>query len=299
MLKDVLDFWEARPKLRQAGNGGGHILTGPIYVEDAAPGDMLEVQILDADAARAVRHQQHEPRMAACSVPDTRDAAKEGDRAVSRCPNGSTPSLIEPGQSRRPAKSPFFADDDPGAARTRSWASWRCRRRHRPWVQPGVTVPLECKAPHRPRLYGGNMNMKDLHAGTKLYLPVFHPGGLFYAGDPHGAQGMAKSAGPRWSIRSPGCCGSSSQGEDDGGPRAETATTTPDGDRPRLDRAMRLATAATVQFLVEEKKLTPAKALSLCKLCLSISRSAKRSIWPAARVREDSEGAVPEAVGAV
>ena len=36
VLKDVLDFWEARPKLRQAGNGGGHILTGPIYVEDAA-----------------------------------------------------------------------------------------------------------------------------------------------------------------------------------------------------------------------------------------------------------------------
>src|SRR4029453_12990721 len=46
LLKDVLDFWEARPKLRQSGSGGGHILTGPIYVEDAAPGDMLEVQIL-------------------------------------------------------------------------------------------------------------------------------------------------------------------------------------------------------------------------------------------------------------
>ena len=47
ILKDVLDFWAARPALRQPGAGGGHVLTGPIYVEGAEPGDMLEVQILD------------------------------------------------------------------------------------------------------------------------------------------------------------------------------------------------------------------------------------------------------------
>ena len=33
--------------LRQPGAGGGHVLTGPIYVEGAEPGDMLEVQILE------------------------------------------------------------------------------------------------------------------------------------------------------------------------------------------------------------------------------------------------------------
>ena len=46
ILKDVMDFWAARATLRQAGNGGGHVLTGPIYVENAEPGDTLEVQIL-------------------------------------------------------------------------------------------------------------------------------------------------------------------------------------------------------------------------------------------------------------
>ena len=46
ILQDVLDFWAARPTLRQPGGGGGHVLTGPIYVEGAEPGDMLEVQIL-------------------------------------------------------------------------------------------------------------------------------------------------------------------------------------------------------------------------------------------------------------
>jgi acetamidase/formamidase len=43
ILKDVLDFWAARASLRQAGDGGGHVLTGPIYVEGAEPGDTREV----------------------------------------------------------------------------------------------------------------------------------------------------------------------------------------------------------------------------------------------------------------
>jgi acetamidase/formamidase len=45
ILKDVLDLWEwrrAHPDVR-----GGHILTGPIYVEGAEPGDTLEVQIME------------------------------------------------------------------------------------------------------------------------------------------------------------------------------------------------------------------------------------------------------------
>jgi Acetamidase/Formamidase family len=46
ILQDVLDFWAARSTLRQPGGGGGHVLTGPIYVEGAEPADTLEVQIL-------------------------------------------------------------------------------------------------------------------------------------------------------------------------------------------------------------------------------------------------------------
>ena len=52
ILRDVLDFWT-----RRAGAGGsppepregrsGHLLTGPIYIDDAEPGDMLEARILD------------------------------------------------------------------------------------------------------------------------------------------------------------------------------------------------------------------------------------------------------------
>jgi acetamidase/formamidase len=40
-----------------------------------------------------------------------------------------------------------------------------------------------------PREFGGNMDLKELVAGTTLYLPVWAPGALFSAGDGHGVQG--------------------------------------------------------------------------------------------------------------
>src|SRR5438552_5872450 len=40
-----------------------------------------------------------------------------------------------------------------------------------------------------PRKSGGNMDIKQLTAGTTLYLPVFVDGALFSAGDGHAAQG--------------------------------------------------------------------------------------------------------------
>ena len=106
ILKDVLDFWAARATLRQAGNGGGHILTGPIYVEDAAPGDTLEVQILVADDAGAVRDEQHE--LERRRVPRRPTRCREGD-APFEVPEGSSVTSIE---RARPAASDvaFFAD---------------------------------------------------------------------------------------------------------------------------------------------------------------------------------------------
>jgi acetamidase/formamidase len=54
--------------------------------------------------------------------------------------------------------------------------------------EPGVRVEgLQTSGP--PGAYGGNMDFRELKAGSTLYLPVFHSGALFYAGDPHGVQG--------------------------------------------------------------------------------------------------------------
>ena len=41
----------------------------------------------------------------------------------------------------------------------------------------------------RPSAFGGNMDNKELRAGTTLYLPVFNEGALFFAGDGHAVQG--------------------------------------------------------------------------------------------------------------
>ena len=48
ILQDVLDFWASRDGREREGRSG-HTITGPIYVDGAGPGDMLEVQILDID----------------------------------------------------------------------------------------------------------------------------------------------------------------------------------------------------------------------------------------------------------
>ena len=100
MLKDVLDFWAARATLRQAGHGGGHILTGPIYVEDAAPGDMLEVQILSLTTR--VPYGMNSTSSNGGVFRDELSRCKEGDRR-SRCLKEQSPSLSN-GQGRRARK---------------------------------------------------------------------------------------------------------------------------------------------------------------------------------------------------
>jgi acetamidase/formamidase len=64
-----------------------------------------------------------------------------------------------------------------------------------PPPEPGVhsTVP--------PRRWGGNIDCKELTAGTTLYLPIPVDGALFSAGDGHAAQGDGEVAG--WAIETP------------------------------------------------------------------------------------------------
>ena len=45
ILKDVLDFWASREERPRDGRSG-HVITGPVYIDGAEPGDMLEVEIL-------------------------------------------------------------------------------------------------------------------------------------------------------------------------------------------------------------------------------------------------------------
>ena len=54
--------------------------------------------------------------------------------------------------------------------------------------EPGITVDgVQSSRP--PGAFGGNLDFRELTAGAKLFVPVFHPGAQFYVGDPHSVQG--------------------------------------------------------------------------------------------------------------
>jgi len=138
---------------------GGHILTGPVAVRGAEPGDTLEVRIraieLTADwgwnVIRPLRGTLPEdfPKFERRTIPIDRKAM------LGRLPWGPTVPL-----------SPFF-----GILGTA------------PRPEYGRVSSIE------PREFGGNMDCKEFVAGTSLYLPVFVPGANFSAGDGHAVQG--------------------------------------------------------------------------------------------------------------
>jgi acetamidase/formamidase len=137
----------------------GHILTGPIAVDGAEPGDVLQVDILDVQLRQDWGWNLIKPL--AGTLPDdfheTRLLNIPLDRArmVGRLPWGLDLPL-----------KPFFGVM--GVAPPPSW---------------GRISSLV------PRAMGGNLDNKELGAGATLYLPVFVPGAMFSCGDGHGVQG--------------------------------------------------------------------------------------------------------------
>jgi len=215
---------------------GGHILTGPVYVEGAEPGDVLEVKILSIELPLDYGYN-------GCSgyLPEN-------------CETG-VPSKIIP-LDRKKMTAEFL---------------------------PGIVIPLKpfygslgiAPAPDVGRLssnppgrHAGNLDNRELVAGSTLYIPVFARGALFEIGDGHAAQGdgevdqtaietslrgrlqltVRKDMKLKW-------------------PRAETATdyismaTDPD-----LVTATKAAIQEMIDFLVSEKKLTQHQAYQLVSI---------------------------------
>ena len=137
----------------------GHILTGPIAVRGAAPGDVLEVRIHDVRLRQDWGWNVVRPLMGA--LPDDFSEFRlvhlplDKERNVAKLPWGVDLPL-----------SPFFGVM--GVAPPKAW---------------GRISSIE------PRAHGGNIDCKELGAGATLYLPVFNQGALFSTGDGHAAQG--------------------------------------------------------------------------------------------------------------
>ena len=234
VLKDAIDV----AKASKAKNWSGHVLTGPIYVEGAAPGDMLEVRILKI-----------EPR-----VPYGVNNPGPGGVAEGLLTERGS-KVIKFDLARNVA---LFGNDVtlPLAPFMGVMA-----------VAPPKEIGRISSRP--PGAYGGNMDFKRLVAGATLYLPVFNDGALFVTGDSHGGQGdgevdgnaiEASMAPTLQFIVHKGA------GKTMAGPRAEDAANfyVLGMDRD-LNVAMRNAVKAAVAFL-EERGLTRSDAYSLASV---------------------------------
>ena len=138
---------------------GPHMLTGPIFVEGAEPGDVLEVRLLDIQfrADWGWNIQMPFLGMLPEDFPNLRRIhfPVDGKRRVATMPWGQELPL-----------EPFFGNF--GVAPAPEW---------------GRLSSVE------PRVFGGNMDNKELGVGTTVFFPVFAPGALFSVGDGHGRQG--------------------------------------------------------------------------------------------------------------
>jgi acetamidase/formamidase len=138
---------------------GAHILTGPIAVAGAEPGDVLEIEILSVECRQNWGYTRIRPLSGTLPedfpVRRTWHTAIDRQRGVGTLPWGAEIEL-----------APFFG-------------------------VMGVAPPPAYGAVTSvvPREFGGNMDLKELTAGTTLFLPVWAPGALFSAGDGHGVQG--------------------------------------------------------------------------------------------------------------
>jgi acetamidase/formamidase len=262
ILQDVKDLWAARnAKPQSERGGGGHILTGPIYIESAEPGDTLAVEMLELTTRvpYGINSTSSTGGVFSASYP-----AAKGD-AIPEMPN--TSHLIRTGTEK--GRAVAFFSDTVRVPMGPFMGTMAVAPDHPKVGDPGVRVEgLQTSGPPGP--YGGNMDFRDLKAGSTLYLPVFHSGALFYVGDPHGVQGDGEVSGNAIEQSLTGVFRFTVlKGRTLTGPRAENATHYfLMGIDLDLNRAMRKAVLETIDFLVKEKGLTPDKALSLCSVAI-------------------------------
>ena len=259
ILKDVLDVWAARrPDAR-----GAHILTGPIYIAEAEPGDTLEVQILEVTQRVPYGVNSTSP---SAGVMRADYGSKPGDPPPP-IPDREQVYVIRTGTVN--GRDVALFSETIQVPMTPFMGTMAVAPRDPVVGEPGVRVAgLQGSGP--PGVYGGNLDFKMLTAGASLFLPVFHAGARFYVGDPHGTQGDGEVSGNALEQSLSGVFRFIvHKGKTITAPRVETATHhVLMGIDLDLDRAMKLATLEVVNFLVAEKKLSASQALSLASLAV-------------------------------
>ena len=222
---------------------GPHILTGPVAVAGAQPGDMLEIRVDHIEFGADWGFCGHRPLFGTLpeDFPDRFLSHIPVDREANTCtlPWGTVLPL-----------QPFFGVM--GVAPKPSYGSLSTKE---------------------PREHGGNLDNKELGVGSTLFLPVFVEGANFSAGDGHGVQGDGEVC-----INALEMCltGTFTLVLHKGGgatapllrfPRGETSTHFISmGANEDLDQAMKQALREMIAFIVQRSRLSRDQAYQLCSL---------------------------------
>jgi len=218
---------------------GGHILTGPVFVEGAEPGDTLEVRILDIKYSIPYAYNSFRPTSGVLTAEDF--------------PRGATkiiPLDIKRGVAKFSERieiplRPFFGSMG---------------------VAPPEAAGRVSSAP--PGTHAGNLDNKDLVAGTTLFIPVHIAGALFEVGDGHAGQGNGEVDITALETSLVGTFEFRVRKDLHlKAPRGETPTHFISmGLNPDLTEALKMAVREAIDFLVTEKHLSREDAYMLCSV---------------------------------
>ena len=230
---------------------GGHILTGPVFIEGAEPGDALEVKVLSIDLAIDYGYN-------GCSgfIPSNCD--KSVPQKIFKLDSKRMTSEFKPGIVI-PLK-PFFGSMG---------------------VAPASELGRVSSNP--PGRHAGNLDNRLLIAGSTLYIPVFVPGALFSLGDGHAAQGDGEvdQTAIETSLRGKLQL-TVRKGMTLTWPRAETAT---DYIAMATDEDLKVATTVAIQemvdFLAASKNVTKHEAYQLVSIAghVAITQLVDRPVY--------------------
>ena len=152
---------EGHREVLEAGSGGPgpHLLTGPVAVDGAKVGDVLEVRVKEIMLRQNWGWNLQVPLHGTLpeDFPELRRVHVPLDAAA---------NCVQMPWGQELALRPFFGNF--GVAPPVSWGRLSSKE---------------------PRVFGGNMDNKELGAGAIVYFPVFVDGALFSAGDGHALQG--------------------------------------------------------------------------------------------------------------
>jgi acetamidase/formamidase len=224
---------------------GGHILTGPVAVAGAQPGDMLEIHIDKIELGADWGYCGFRPLLG--TLPEDFP-----ERFLTHIPVDRARRMAQLPWGTELALAPFFG-------------------------VMGVAPPpnFGTISTKEPREHGGNLDNKELGEGATLYLPVWVEGANFSAGDGHGVQGdgevcinaleicltgtftltLHKGGGPRAPLLTY--------------PRAESATHhITMGMNEDLDLAMKQALREMIRLITSRTNLSREQAYQFCSLAV-------------------------------